>query len=127
MNKLKTFCNSNTYMDKYSKEIEDNWSKKWYSDRTFKFDDNSSKPLFIIDTPPPFTSGKFHMGHILSYSIFDFIARYKRMTGYNVLYPQGWDTQGFPTEVKVEAKFGRKLSRDEFVEKCVEWTNEYIS
>ena len=42
------------------------------------------------------------MGHVLSYSYFDFIARFKRMKGFNVFYPQGWDTQGFPTEVKVE-------------------------
>jgi valyl-tRNA synthetase len=66
------------------------------------------------------------MGHVLSYSFIDFIARYKRMRGFNVYYPQGWDTQGFPTEVKVEKKYG-KLPPPEFREKCVEWTNEFIA
>jgi valyl-tRNA synthetase len=66
------------------------------------------------------------MGHVLSYSFFDFVARYKRMRGYNVYYPQGWDTQGFPTEVKVEKKFGR-LPPVQFREKCVEWTREFIA
>jgi len=83
------------------------------------------KPLYSIDTPPPFTSGELHMGHVLSYSYFDFAARYKRMKGFNVYYPQGWDCQGFPTEVKVEKKYGR-LPPEQFREKCVEWTREMI-
>ncbi len=65
------------------------------------------------------------MGHVLSYSYFDFAARYKRMKGFNVYYPQGWDCQGFPTEVKVEKKHGR-LPPEQFREKCVEWTKEMI-
>lgn len=66
------------------------------------------------------------MGHVLSYSFFDFIARYKRMRGFNVFYPQGWDTQGFPTETAVEKKYG-KLPPVEFRKKCVEWTHEAIA
>jgi len=66
------------------------------------------------------------MGHVLSYSYFDFIARYKRMRGFNVYYPQGWDTQGFPTEMKVEKKYGR-LPPVEFRQKCVEWTVDMIA
>jgi len=65
------------------------------------------------------------MGHVLSYSYFDFVARYKRMKGYNVYYPQGWDCQGFPTEVKVEKKHGRKPP-EEFRKLCVEWTGQCI-
>ena len=107
------------------KSIEEKWVSKWEEEKTYKFDENSKKPVYSIDSPPPFTSGKLHMGHILSYSYFDFMARFKRMTGYNVFFPQGWDSQGFPTEVKVEAKYG-KLPRDEFVRKCREWTTEYI-
>ncbi|MEM3422196.1 MAG: valine--tRNA ligase [Candidatus Bilamarchaeaceae archaeon] len=111
----------------YSREIEKKWQERWKEEGTYKFDENDSvKPIYSIDTPPPFTSGELHMGHVLSYSYFDFAARYKRMRGFNVYYPQGWDTQGFPTEVKVEKKYG-KLPPVEFRQKCVEWTKEFIA
>ena len=64
--------------------------------------ENTDKPVYVIDTPPPFTTGTLHMGNVLGYTLIDFVARYKRMKGLNVLYPQGWDTQGFPTEKAVE-------------------------
>ncbi|MFH1222141.1 MAG: valine--tRNA ligase [Candidatus Micrarchaeota archaeon] len=111
----------------YDREIEKKWQAKWVEDGTYNFDEQDSvRPLYSIDTPPPFTSGELHMGHVLSYSFIDFAARYKRMKGFNVYYPQGWDTQGFPTEVKVEKKFGR-LPPAQFREKCVEWTGEFIA
>ncbi|MGC9057740.1 MAG: valine--tRNA ligase [Candidatus Micrarchaeia archaeon] len=113
-------------MDKYDKMLEERIAERWVKENLYKFDEDRNKPLYIIDTPPPFTSGKLHMGHVLSYSLFDFAARFKRMRGYNVLYPQGWDTQGFPTEVKVENKYG-KLPREQFVQKCKEWTHEFIA
>ena len=110
------------------KEIEPKWQKKWVELGAHNFDPfDGKKPVFSIDTPPPFTSGDLHMGHVLSYAYFDFIARHKRMRGFNVYYPQGWDCQGFPTEMKVEAKFGRKLKPEEFRTKCVEWTDLFIA
>ncbi|MFA5050164.1 MAG: valine--tRNA ligase [Candidatus Micrarchaeia archaeon] len=113
-------------LSKYNNgKIEKYCIQYWKEDGIYKFDENSDKPIYSIDTPPPFTSGQLHMGHILSYSFFDFIARYKRMRGFNVFYPQGWDTQGFPTEVKVEKKYGR-LPPEEFRKKCIEWTEEFI-
>lgn len=112
---------------RYDRSIEEKWQKYWEENNTYKFDDeNTVKPVYSIDTPPPFTSGELHMGHVLSYSFFDFAARYKRMQGFNVYYPQGWDTQGFPTEVRVEKKHGR-LPPAEFREKCIEWTREMIT
>lgn len=114
-------------MDRYSKKIEEKWVNHWYSNNIYAFKDSGDKPIFSIDTPPPFTSGKMHMGHVLSYSLFDFAARYKRMRGFNVLYPQGWDCQGFPTEVKVEKKYGRNLTREEFIQRCIQWTKEFIA
>ncbi len=115
---------------RYERNIEEKWQARWAEEGTYNFDETAmtqnTKPIFSIDTPPPFTSGELHMGHVLSYSFFDFAARYKRMRGFNVYYPQGWDTQGFPTEVKVEKKFGR-LPPPQFREKCVEWTHEFIA
>ncbi len=114
-------------LDKYDKSLEKKWHEKWEQERTYAFDPkDTSRPIYSIDSPPPFTSGDLHMGHVLSYAYFDFVARFKRMRGYNVYYPQGWDCQGFPTEVKVEAKFGRTLPRAEFRKHCVAWTEEYI-
>ena len=112
---------------RFERNIEEKWQKRWEEDGSFRFDENDeTRPIYSIDTPPPFTSGELHMGHVLSYSFIDFIARYKRMRGFNVYYPQGWDSQGFPTEVKVEKKFGR-LPPAEFREKCMEWTREFIA
>jgi len=112
---------------RYERSIEEKWQKHWEEKGTYRFDEKDTvKPVYSIDTPPPFTSGELHMGHVLSYSYFDFAARYKRMNGFNVYYPQGWDTQGFPTEVRVEKKYG-KLPPAEFREKCVEWTREMIA
>lgn len=109
----------------YDKSLEGKWAKYWVEKETFKFNPNHPGEIYSIDTPPPFTSGKLHIGHVLSYCLFDFAARYRRMKGYNVLFIQGFDTQGFPTEVKVEKKYGR-LPREEFINKCVEWTHEFI-
>ncbi len=104
----------------YDPKIEEELVKKWEEEKLYKFEASSNKPLYVIDTPPPFTSGVLHMGHALSYSFIDFVARYKRMKGYNVLYPQGWDTMGFPTERAVEKKYGKGLKPEEFVAKCEE-------
>ncbi len=119
----------------YDSSIEKKWTEYWATHKTYAFDEaglkngtlqtGHAKPIYSIDTPPPFTSGTLHMGHVLSYSYFDFVARYKRMNGFNVFYPQGWDTQGFPTEVKVEKEFGR-LPREEFRKKCMEFSREQL-
>jgi valyl-tRNA synthetase len=106
--------------------IESKWQKVWQERGLYAFDEKDmAKPIYSIDTPPPFTSGDLHMGHVLSYSYFDFVARYKRMCGFNVYYPQGWDCQGFPTESKVEQKYGRKPP-EEFRKLCVDWTEGCI-
>lgn len=110
------------------KKIEERWQAEWEKNNTYFFDEhNEEKPVYSIDSPPPFTSGALHMGHVLSYSYFDFAARYKRMMGHNVFFPQGWDCQGFPTEIKVEKQFGKGLPREEFKKKCVEFTNKNIA
>ena len=114
------------------KEIEPKWQEYWKRPEVyaevyrFRKEDKTS-PVYVIDTPPPFTSGELHMGHAYWNILNDTIARYKRMRGYNVLLPQGWDCQGLPTELKVQYKWGiPKDNRELFREKCREWTELMI-
>ena len=100
------------------REIERKWIQYWKDQKTYKFDINQNKEIYSIDTPPPFTSGTLHMGHILNHTWIDVAARFKRMCGYNVYFPQGYDCHGLPTELKVEKEF--KVSKDnpkEFLKK----------
>ncbi|EHQ36826.1 valine--tRNA ligase [Methanoplanus limicola] len=109
-------------------EVEERWLGIW-KEENYYFDRNSSKPRFIIDTPPPYPTGNFHIGNAFNWCYIDFIARYKRMNGYNVMFPQGWDCHGLPTEVKVEETHGitkNDVPRTEFREMCRELTLENI-
>ncbi len=99
------------------KEVEKKWQRFWEKEGVFKFDPKSSKPIFSIDTPPPTISGKMHLGHAFSYSHFDFVARYQRMKGKNVLCPFGTDDNGLATIRLVEKLNGVKgteMSREAF-------------
>ncbi|MFI5412642.1 MAG: valine--tRNA ligase [Candidatus Micrarchaeales archaeon] len=101
--------------------IETKWNKYWSDSKLFLFDKKDQKRnVFVMDMPPPNTTGGLHMGHVFWTCYGDSIARYKKLKGYNVLYPIGWDEHGFPTEIETEKKFGRKLAREEFYKKCVE-------
>ena len=115
--------------NKYNfKESEQKWQKFWKENGVYSFDKNSSKEVFSIDAPPPTVSGKIHMGHIFSYSQADMVARFKRMTGYNVFYPFGFDDNGLPTERLVERELGIKaheMTREEFREKCMQVSAKY--
>jgi valyl-tRNA synthetase len=108
-------------------KVQEKWLKAWEEKHVHEFDySDAKKPIFTIDTPPPFPTGEFHTGSTLNWCYIDFAARFKRMQGFNVFFPQGWDCHGFPTEVKVEAKYGR-LPKKEFREKCLEWTGANIA
>jgi len=111
-------------------EIEEKWQQKWQEMGIYHFDrtDRKRKP-YVIDTPPPYPSGDFHMGLVLNWTYFDMVARYKRMRGYNVLFPQGWDCHGLPTEVETEKYHGIKKTEvppDKFRKLCEELVNKYI-
>ena len=67
-----------------AKEVEPKIRQFWEENNIFKFDENSSKVVFSIDTPPPTISGKMHIGHAFSFTQTDFIARFKRMKGFEV-------------------------------------------
>lgn len=109
-------------------ESEKKWQDYWQEHGTYRFDPNSPNPVYSIDTPPPTVSGNIHIGHIFSYTQAEIIARYKRMSGFNVFYPFGFDDNGLPTERLVEKEIGKKgveMPRQEFVDVCLDITKKY--
>jgi valyl-tRNA synthetase len=87
--------------------IEAAWSKRWEEAGTYRFDRSKTRDqVYSIDTPPPTVSGSLHVGHVFSYTHTDCMARYKRMRGFEVFYPMGWDDNGLPTERRVQNYFG---------------------
>jgi len=115
-------------MDKLynAKQTEEKWKKIWEKQGTYLFQRDSRKPLYSVDTPPPYVSAfHLHVGHAMSYIQAEIIVRYRRMQGYNVFYPMGFDDNGLPTERYVEKKYKldkSKISRQEFVKLCLEET-----
>lgn len=99
----------------------------WKENNTYAFTPSEPAKTFSIDTPPPTVSGSLHIGHIFSYTHADLIARYKRMKGYNVFYPMGFDDNGLATERFVEKKNNTKahlLKRSDFIKLCLKETAE---
>lgn len=87
--------------------IETKWAKVWEDSGTYRFDRTKTRDqVYSIDTPPPTVSGSLHVGHVFSYTHTDCMARYKRMRGFEVFYPMGWDDNGLPTERRVQNYFG---------------------
>ena len=85
---------------------EAKWMTHWQQSGLFKFHFDSPAPIYSIDTPPPTASGSLHIGHVFSYTHADAIARYRRMRGYKVFYPMGFDNNGLPTERLAEKRLG---------------------
>jgi valyl-tRNA synthetase len=87
--------------------LEAKWDEWWEAAGTHRFDRTKTREqIFSIDTPPPTASGYLHVGHVMSYTHTDLVARYKRMRGFEVFYPMGWDDNGLPTERRVQNYFG---------------------
>ncbi|MBN1792646.1 valine--tRNA ligase [Candidatus Woesearchaeota archaeon] len=99
------------------------WKEYWEKEGIFRFEPKSAKAAFTIDTPPPTVSGAMHIGHAFSYSQQDFVARYKRMRGFNVYYPFGTDDNGLPTErlvEKLKKVKSTRMERLDFIKLCRE-------
>jgi valyl-tRNA synthetase len=112
-------------------EIEAKWQAKWEEMGIYHYDWNDKERVpFSIDTPPPYPSGELHMGNVLNWTYFDIVARFKRMQGFNVLFPQGWDCHGLGIEIQVEkARNVRKrdVPPEQFRAWCIELVEKYIA
>ncbi len=107
-------------------ETEKELKQFWEEHEIYKY--RKGEKIFSIDTPPPTVSGKLHIGHVFSYTQAEMIARFKRMQGYHVFYPFGFDDNGLPTERLVEREEGicaKMLPRSEFQAKCIRTIAKY--
>ncbi len=105
----------------WSPEIEKQITAEWRKSEKFKFNPKTKKPIYSIDTPPPYVNSPIHIGQAITYCYMDFFARYRRMKGQEVLFPLGLDRNGLPIEVAAEKKFNIspfKAGREEFLKAC---------
>jgi valyl-tRNA synthetase len=106
---------------------EPHWQRYWQEAGIFRYDPESGRPVYTIDTPPPTVSGMIHMGHVFSYVQAEVLARYHRMKGEEVFYPFCFDDNGLPSERFTERTKGVRahaMPRSEFVKLCLEVTKD---
>ena len=102
-----------------SEELE--ITKSWRDSEQYAFDEKSVKPVYSLDTPPPYINSPIHIGHATTYCLMDMFVRYRRMKGYQVLFPLGLDRNGLPVEIAAEKKYNIsafKVGREKFIDAC---------
>ena len=105
----------------WEKEFETSIYESWKEQDTFHFNMRTKKRIYSIDTPPPYVNMPIHIGHAATYTLMDMFARFRRMIGYEVLFPLGLDRNGLPIEIAAERKFNvnfSKLSRSQIIDYC---------
>jgi valyl-tRNA synthetase len=125
--------NDKTLLDKAydPKPVEERWGKFWLEKGIFTADARSSKPKFSMVLPPPNVTGHLHVGHALSFTLPDIIARWRRMKGYNVLWLPGMDHASIAVHNVMEQMLAQQgltreeLGREEFLKRAWEWKKKY--
>jgi len=117
---------------RWSVDLEKKIQTEYFEDASYRarhsFNPDSDREIFVIDTPPPYPSGTWHIGAVAQYSMIDVIARSQRLLGKEVRFPWGVDRNGINIEFTVEKKFGKKMreyERQEFINLCEETIEEY--
>ncbi len=111
----------------WNPEIETKITDNWKKSEMFKVNEKTKKPIYSIDTPPPYVNSPVHIAQSITYCYMDFFARYKRMKGFEVIFPLGLDRNGLPIEMAAEKKFNVSpfnIGREKFIEYCEKLINE---
>lgn len=112
---------------RWSIEREEEQIQLWEKENIYKFNRSSGKPIFSIDTPPPYVSGKMHVAQAGHYAQIDMVVRYLRMKHFEVLFPMGVDRNGLPIEVQVEKEYkirAHDVPREEFIRICSDFLDK---
>jgi len=112
------------------KALEKRWQDYWTEKKIYRYHPEAKGEVYSIDNPPRYASGALHAGHAVHYTHIDFAARYKRMRGYNVIFPLCFDVNGIPIEERVERLHGvspKDIGRQEFNRLCSEFADKNIA
>jgi len=113
---------------RWDKNLENPIIQEWKKQKKYTFQkNNTNKPIYSIDTPPPYVNLPIHIGQATTYCMMDIIARYKRMKGHNIIFPLGLDNNGIPIEQATEKKFNINIlntPREQFIKKAKQLLQE---